>query len=103
MLRVMNPFSPHHRVRTDLGHQRGRAVRREIPGLDPVNRIKMQGMIVFDWKDRYPEALQALAGYPRRGKTQIPRVGARRNRDGSTRAHRPAQGENFGKQLIKLA
>ena len=26
-----------------------------------VKRIKMRGMIVFDWKDRYGEALQQLA------------------------------------------
>ena len=26
-----------------------------------VNRIRMQGMIVFDWKDRYGEALEGLA------------------------------------------
>src|ERR1044072_2677576 len=28
-----------------------------------VNRIRLQGMIVFDWKERYGEALGALAGY----------------------------------------
>ena len=33
-----------------------------------VNRIKMQGMIVFDWKDRYGEALQGLGGYLADGK-----------------------------------
>ena len=33
-----------------------------------VNRIRMQGMIVFDWKDRYGEALTALpATLPRAG------------------------------------
>src|SRR4029079_15164627 len=33
-----------------------------------VNRIRMQGMIVFDWKDRYPEALQGLASLVAAGK-----------------------------------
>ena len=28
-----------------------------------VNRLKVQGMIVFDWKERYGEALKALGGY----------------------------------------
>ena len=28
-----------------------------------VNRLRVQGMIVFDWKDRYGEALKALSGY----------------------------------------
>jgi NADPH-dependent curcumin reductase CurA len=32
-----------------------------------VNRIKMQGMIIFDWKDRYGEAWRDFAA-PRRGK-----------------------------------
>ncbi|MGH8690179.1 MAG: NADP-dependent oxidoreductase, partial [Burkholderiales bacterium] len=33
-----------------------------------VNRLKVQGMIVFDWKERYGEALKALAGYHAAGK-----------------------------------
>src|SRR5947207_9470659 len=33
-----------------------------------VNRIRMQGMIVFDWKDRYGEALKGLSGYLAEGK-----------------------------------
>src|SRR5438876_3615574 len=33
-----------------------------------VNRLRIQGMIVFDWKDRYGEALKALAGYFAEGK-----------------------------------
>src|SRR5439155_367292 len=33
-----------------------------------INRIKMQGMIVFDWKERYGEALKALGEYFAQGK-----------------------------------
>lgn len=33
-----------------------------------VNRARMQGMIVFDWADRYPEGMQAMAGWLRQGK-----------------------------------
>jgi NADPH-dependent curcumin reductase CurA len=33
-----------------------------------VNRLRVQGMIVFDWKDRYGEALKALGGYFAEGK-----------------------------------
>ena len=33
-----------------------------------VNRIRMQGMIVFDWKDRYGEALATLTSYVAEGK-----------------------------------
>src|SRR6202162_5124790 len=32
-----------------------------------VNRIRMQGMIVFDWKDRYGEGANGLARYLREG------------------------------------
>ena len=33
-----------------------------------VNRIRMQGMIVFDWKDRYDEALAGLGARVAAGK-----------------------------------
>ena len=36
-----------------------------------VNRIRMQGMIVFDWKDRYGEALKGLSGYLAEGKLKF--------------------------------
>jgi len=63
----------------------------------------MQGMIVFDWKDRYPEALQALAGYLAAGKLKYRESVL----EGIEKAPRGLigllKGENFGKQLIKLA
>ena len=68
-----------------------------------VNRIKVQGMIVFDWQERYPEANQAL----------LELVVARKLKyresilEGLERAPRGLigllKGENFGKQLVKLA
>lgn len=67
-----------------------------------VNRVRMQGMIVFDWKERYPEALQALAGHLAQGRLKYRESVV----DGLDRA--PAgligllKGENFGKQLVKL-
>ncbi|MBC2838131.1 NADP-dependent oxidoreductase [Robiginitalea sp. SC105] len=33
-----------------------------------VNRASMQGMVVFDWEDRYPEAARALGGWMAEGK-----------------------------------
>ena len=68
-----------------------------------VNRIRMQGMIVFDWKDRYGEALQGLSGYLAEGKLKY-RESIVEGID-----HAPKgliallKGENFGKQLVKLA
>jgi len=68
-----------------------------------VNRIKVQGMIVFDWKDRYGEALQDLGAH----------VAARRIKyresvvEGIENAPKGfialLKGQNFGKQLVKLA
>ncbi|MGQ0654386.1 MAG: NADP-dependent oxidoreductase [Betaproteobacteria bacterium] len=68
-----------------------------------VNRIKVQGMIVFDWFDRYGEANQALLEMVSAGKLKYRESVL----DGIEKA--PAgligllKGQNFGKQLIKLA
>jgi NADPH-dependent curcumin reductase len=68
-----------------------------------VNRLKVQGMIVFDWKDRYGEALKALGGYLAAGKLKT------RESVVEGLANAPQgfilllKGGNFGKQLVKLA
>jgi len=68
-----------------------------------VNRIHMQGMIVFDWKDRYGEALAGLAKHFAAGKI----VYRESVVDGIDNAPKGLiallRGENFGKQLVKLA
>jgi NADPH-dependent curcumin reductase len=67
-----------------------------------VNRIRMQGMIVFDWKDRYGEALKALADYYAQGKLKYRESVI----EGLENAPRGLigllKGQNFGKQLVKL-
>jgi len=48
-----------------------------------VNRIKMQGMIVYDWKERYGEGAEGARRVLRAGQAQVPRVdrrGPRRTR-----------------------
>ncbi|MET0682927.1 MAG: NADP-dependent oxidoreductase [Casimicrobiaceae bacterium] len=68
-----------------------------------VNRIRMQGMIVFDWKDRYGEALQGLAERFAAGKLKYREsvvVGIDNAPQGLMGLLR---GENFGKQLVRLA
>jgi NADPH-dependent curcumin reductase CurA len=68
-----------------------------------VNRIRMQGMIVFDWKNRYGEALQGLAGHLAAGKLRYREsvvVGIDNAPKGLMGLLR---GENFGKQLVRLA
>ncbi|HZO00545.1 MAG TPA: NADP-dependent oxidoreductase [Burkholderiales bacterium] len=68
-----------------------------------VNRLKVQGMIVFDWKDRYGEALKALGGYYAAGnlKTRESVVEGLANAPQGLIAL--LKGGNFGKQLVKLA
>ena len=63
----------------------------------------MQGIIVFDWKDRYGEALKELGGYVAAGKLKYARMGARRPGKRAAGFIGLLKGENFGKQLVKLA
>jgi NADPH-dependent curcumin reductase CurA len=68
-----------------------------------VNRIRMQGMIVFDWKDRYGEALQGLSGYLAEGKLKY-RESIIEGIDNAPKGLIALlKGDNFGKQLVKLA
>jgi NADPH-dependent curcumin reductase CurA len=68
-----------------------------------VNRIRMQGMIVFDWKERYGEALQALGGYFAQGRLKY-RESVVEGLDNAPRGLIALlKGQNFGKQLVKLS
>ena len=68
-----------------------------------VNRIRMQGMIVFDWKDRYGEALAGLTAYVADGRLKY-RESIVEGLDNAPRALIGLlKGENFGKQLVKIA
>jgi NADPH-dependent curcumin reductase CurA len=68
-----------------------------------VNRIKVQGLIVFDWLERYPEGNKALQDLAAAGKLKTRESVL----EGIEQAPRGLigllKGENFGKQLIKLA
>jgi hypothetical protein len=68
-----------------------------------VNRIRMQGMIVFDWKERYGEALKALAGALAQGRLKT-RESVLEGLEAAPRGLISLlKGGNFGKQLVKLA
>ena len=68
-----------------------------------VKRIRMQGMIVFDWKDRYDEALQGLHTLYTAGKLRY-RESVVEGIDNAPRGLIGLlKGENFGKQLVRLA
>ena len=68
-----------------------------------VNRIKVQGLIVFDWLERYAEGNKALLDLVVAGKLKTRESVL----DGIEHATRGLigllKGENFGKQLVKLA
>jgi NADPH-dependent curcumin reductase len=67
-----------------------------------VNRLKVQGMIVFDWAERYPEANRALLDLVLGGKLKYREsivVGIENAPKGLIGL---LKGENFGKQVVKL-
>ena len=68
-----------------------------------VNRIKLQGMIVFDWKDRYGEALKALAGYFAQGRLKYRESVVEGIENAPKGLIALLKGQNFGKQLVRLA
>ena len=67
-----------------------------------VKRIRMQGMIVFDWKHRFAEAVDALRTHLDAGRLHYRESIV----DGLDNAPRGLiallNGENFGKQIVKL-
>jgi len=68
-----------------------------------VNRLKVQGMIVFDWQQRYPEANQALLGLVAAGKLKYRESVVEGLENAPKGLIGLLKGENFGKQLVKLA
>ena len=68
-----------------------------------VNRLKVQGMIVFDWVERYAEANAALLDLVIAGKLKY-RESVLEGIESAPRGLIGLlKGENFGKQLVKLA
>jgi NADPH-dependent curcumin reductase CurA len=67
-----------------------------------VNRLRVQGMIVFDWKDRYGEAIKELGGYLGQGRLKY-RESVLEGLENAPRGLIDLlAGKNFGKQLVKL-
>ncbi len=69
-----------------------------------VNRARMEGMVVFDYADRYPQAVAELAGYLKDGrmksKEDVVRGGVQAFPDTLLKLF---SGENFGKLVLQLA
>jgi len=68
-----------------------------------VNRLKVQGMIVFDWQERYPEANQALLQLVTSGKLKYRESVVEGIENAPKGLIGLLKGENFGKQLVRLA
>ncbi len=67
-----------------------------------VNRIKVQGMIVFDWLERYPEANQALLALVDSGRFKYRESVVQGIENAPKGLIGLLKGDNFGKQLVKL-
>lgn len=67
-----------------------------------VNRIKLQGMIVFDWQARYGEGVKALADYLAQGKLKYRESVVEGIENAPKGFIALFKGGNFGKQLVKL-
>jgi len=69
-----------------------------------VNRARMEGMVVFDYADRYPQAVTELAGYLRDGRLKsredVVRGGVQ---DFPATLLKLFSGANFGKLVLQLA
>jgi NADPH-dependent curcumin reductase len=68
-----------------------------------VNRLRMQGLIVFDWAKRYPEAIAALGAWHAEGKLKL----REDVRDGGIDAYPDVlnllyTGGNFGKLVLRV-
>src|SRR3990170_506052 len=68
-----------------------------------VNRLRVQGMIVFDWQQRYPEANQALLELVLGGKLKYRESVVNGIENAPKGLIGLLKGENFEKQLVKLA
>ena len=67
-----------------------------------VNRARMEGMVVFDYVDRYPQAIAELSGYLADGRMRSREdvvVGLETFPDSLAKLF---TGENFGKLVLKV-
>jgi NADPH-dependent curcumin reductase CurA len=68
-----------------------------------VNRLTVRGMIVFDWAERYPEANQALLQLVSSGKLKTRESVVEGIANAPKGLIGLLKGDNFGKQLVRLA
>jgi len=66
-------------------------------------RARMEGFLVFDYQERYPEAIQAISEWSREGRLKHKEDIAVGLENAPKTLIRLFNGENFGKQLLKIA
>jgi NADPH-dependent curcumin reductase len=68
-----------------------------------VNRARMEGMVVFDYAERYPQAVAELAGYLKAGKMKSREDVVAGLATFPETLLKLFNGENFGKLVLKVA
>jgi NADPH-dependent curcumin reductase CurA len=68
-----------------------------------VNRARMEGMVVFDYADRYPQAVAELAGYLQSGRMKSKEDVAAGLENFPEALLKLFNGDNFGKLVLKVA
>ena len=68
-----------------------------------VNRARMQGMVVFDYVDRFPQAVGELAGYLREGRMTSREDVVSGLENFPEALLKLFKGENFGKLVLRVA
>ncbi|MES3001117.1 MAG: NADP-dependent oxidoreductase [Pseudomonadota bacterium] len=68
-----------------------------------VNRARMQGMVVFDYADRFPVAVAELAGYLKDGRMKSKEEVVRGIETFPEALMKLFTGENFGKLILEVA
>jgi len=68
-----------------------------------VNRARMEGMVVFDYADRYPVAIAELAGYLKGGRMKSREDVVRGLETFPETLLKLFRGENFGKLVLQVA
>lgn len=68
-----------------------------------VNRARMEGMVVFDYADRYPQAIAELAGYLKDGRMKSREDVVEGLENFPEALGRLFSGQNFGKLVLQVA
>ena len=68
-----------------------------------VNRLRMEGFLVFDYVDRYAEGLKQLGGVDEGGPLKYREDVMDGLGEHAQGVPAPVKGENFGKQLVRIA